>query len=292
MNQRRDPDPPVAVVAPLLAWSQSHLRELPWRSTRDPWAVLVSEVMLQQTQVSRVIERYAEFLVRFPTAEACAAQPVSEVIKLWDGLGFNRRAVNLWKAAGVISDEHGGVMPSGLAALLALPGVGPYTARAIQAFAFEHDVGVVDTNVGRLLARWTGHRLTTSQAQQMATALVPEGTGWRWNQTLFDFAVAVCTKRTPACDSCPLATACAWRGVGEDPALTSAGVSGKQSVFEGSERQVRGRIVAELRGGPARTEDLYRLGRPQDEPIDIEKIIDGLVVDGLVIRKGTRLALP
>lgn len=248
--------------------------------------------MLQQTQVARVMARYEEFLVRFPTAAACAAQPVSEVIKMWDGLGFNRRAVNLWKAAGVISAEHDGTMPRDLPALLALPGVGAYTARAIQAFAFECDVGVVDTNVGRLLARWTGHPLTTKQAQQMSTALVPTGTGWRWNQTLFDFAVAVCTKRTPACDQCPLAAACAWRGVGEDPAEASAGVSGKQSLFQGSERQVRGRIVAELRKGPASIQDLYRLGRPQDQPADIERIIDGLANDGLVLRTGRRLALP
>lgn len=286
------PPPPFAVVGPILTWSQSELRELPWRETRDPWAVLVSEVMLQQTQVARVIERYGEFLHRFPTPESCAAEPVSEVIKLWDGLGFNRRAVNLWKAAVAVSSDHGGVVPTALADLLSLPGIGPYTARAVQAFAFEADVGVVDTNVGRLLARWTGQALSPRQAQATATALVPSGQGWQWNQALFDFAVAVCTKRAPSCEHCPLAIHCAWGGVGEDPATATAGVSGKQSTFEGSERQVRGRIVAALRDGPATTAELEQFARRHDTSADIDRIVDGLANDGLIERTKNQVRLP
>lgn len=286
------PAAPLGVVEPLLRWSETELRDLPWRRTRDPWAVLVSEVMLQQTQVARVIERYGEFLEIFPTPASCSQQPVSGVIKLWDGLGFNRRAVNLWKAAAVIARRQDQAMPTSLVDLLDLPGVGPYTARAIQAFAFEHDVGVVDTNVGRLLARWTGQRLTPSQAQSLATALVPPGQGWRWNQTLFDFAVAVCTKRQPACDGCSIASHCAWRGRGDDPATISAGVSGKQSTFEGSERQVRGRIVAALRQGAIEASELVDLGRPHDGPDDIAGFVDDLVREGLAVRVGTQVTLP
>lgn len=253
---------------------------------------MVSEIMLQQTQVSRVIERYHEFLERFPTASDCAHAPTSAVIELWAGLGYNRRAVNLWRAAGVIEAEHNGQVPADLEGLLALPGIGPYTARAVQAFAFERDVGVVDTNVGRLLARWTGQTLSNRDAQLLADALVPPAAGWQWNQGLFDFAVAVCTKREPGCDSCPLIAACTWQGQGADPANSSAGVSGGQSRFEGSERQVRGRIVDALRNGPVRLGDLGSFGRPGDTEADVQRIIETLVADGLAVRTTTELRLP
>ncbi len=287
-----EPTPPHDVVGPLLLWVRTELRDLPWRNTRDPWHVLVSETMLQQTQVSRVIERYHEFVDRFPTATACADAPTSAVIELWAGLGYNRRAVNLWRCARLVVDEHKGRLPADLDSLLALPGIGPYTARAILAFAFEHDVAVVDTNVGRLLARWSGESLKARQAQTMADALIPEGSGWLWNQALFDFAVAICTKRDPDCRACPVADACAWKGVGHDPAVTSAGVSGKQSRFIGSERQVRGRIVAALRNGPLPIEELLALGRANDDESDVVRIADSLVADGLAVRSAGRLTLP
>ncbi|MCL4127843.1 UNVERIFIED_CONTAM: hypothetical protein GTU68_037321 [Idotea baltica] len=248
--------------------------------------------MLQQTQVSRVIDRYHEFLERFPTASSCAAAPSSAVIELWAGLGYNRRAVNLWRAAGCVVERHGGVVPSDLKALLALPGIGPYTARALQAFAFEHDVAVVDTNVGRLLARWTGAQLNPNQAQAVADELVPCGAGWAWNQSLFDFAVAVCHKRAPLCASCPLHEACIWRGTGPDPATNSAGVSTKQSRFDGSERQVRGRIVNALRSSPVNVRDLERFGRPGDSATDLERIVESLIGDGLAVRRDDLLTLP
>jgi len=284
------PDPQIQTG--LLTWTATELRDLPWRSTRNPWHVMVSEIMLQQTQVSRVIDRYRDFVVRFPTPPDCAAGSVAEVIELWAGLGYNRRAVNLWKAADAITEQHAGLVPEDLASLLALPGIGPYTARAVLAFAFEQDVGVVDTNVGRLLARWTGASLGAAQAQELATNYVPKGQGWLWNQSLLDFAVAVCGKRNPACERCPLIDSCTWAGHGPDPAVSSAGVSGKQSRFEGSERQVRGRIVEALRQGPLRLADLERFGRSSDTLEAVESIADGLVADGLAAKSHGMLQLP
>ncbi len=292
MTEAADPAVPFAVVHPLLAWSETELRDLPWRQTRDPWKILVSEIMLQQTQVSRVIDRWHEFLDRFPTATACADAPTSAVIELWAGLGYNRRAVNLWRAAVEVRDLHAGALPTTVEGLQSLPGVGPYTARAVAAFAYELDVGVVDTNVGRLLARWTGEQLNAKQAQALADALVPTGNGWRWNQSLFDFAVAVCAKKTPDCANCPLRSACAWSGRGEDPAAGSAGVSGGQGRFQGSDRQVRGRITDAMRTGPILTADLASFGRPDDTEATLRAIVDGLVADGLAVEDAGTLRLP
>lgn len=292
MPEAAAPSTPLAVVEPLLAWSETELRDLPWRQTRDPWKILVSEIMLQQTQVARVRDRWYEFLERFPTATDCADAPTSAVIELWAGLGYNRRAVNLWRAAVEVRDRNGGSLPATVDGLQSLPGVGPYTARAVAAFAYELDVGVVDTNVGRLLARWTGAKLNAKQAQAIADALVPAGNGWRWNQSLFDFAVAVCAKKTPECGTCPLRSVCEWSGRGEDPAAGSAGVSGGQSRFEGSDRQVRGRITDALRSGPVLVKDLTSLGRPDDSEATLRSIVDGLITDGLAIEEAGILRLP
>lgn len=285
------PAPVAGRVEALLEWGDAERRDLPWRRSRDPWEILVSEVMLQQTQVERVVVRFGVFIARFPTPAITAAGSVADVVEEWSGMGYNRRAVNLWRAAGVIVERHGGTVPGSLEHLLALPGVGPYTARAVQAFAFEHDVGVVDTNAGRLLARWSGHRLKPAEAQRLADAHVPAGRAWAWNQTVLDVAAALCTKREPRCDRCPVATTCGWRGRGADPAAGSAGVSGPQSRFEGSARQVRGRIVESLRSGPIAAADIAALGRPDDEPDDIERIVEGLIDDGLVARRGTSIDL-
>jgi A/G-specific adenine glycosylase len=155
----------------LLAWGEANLRDLPWRRTRDPWAVLLSEVMAQQTGVDRVIPYWHAFLGRFPDPAACAAAPVADVLRLWAGLGYNRRGVSLHRCAVAIVERHGGVVPADLDALLALPGIGPYTARAVLAFAYEQPVGVVDTNIGRVLARWNGHPLVPAEAQGQADDL-------------------------------------------------------------------------------------------------------------------------
>ncbi len=252
----------------MLDWFGDAGRDLPWRRTRDPWAVLVAELMLQQTQVARVVPRYAAFLDRFPTPAACGTAPVAEVLRLWAGLGYNRRAVNLHRAATLVAQEHGGSLPTTLAGLLALPGVGPYTARAVLAFAHEADIGVLDTNVARVLARRAGRPLRRAEAQQQADDAVPRGRGWAWNQAMLDVGATICTARSPACDRCPLADGCRWRRSGRpvpDPAVGSAGVAGAQSRFEGSDRQGRGRLVAALRRGPVDATDLAAaMGWPGD----------------------------
>jgi A/G-specific adenine glycosylase len=269
----------------LLAWGATVRRDLPWRRTRDPWAVLVSELMLQQTQVARVLPRYEAFLTRFPTAAACAAVPVGEIVRWWAGLGYNRRAVDLHRTAGVVTDRYGGRLPDDLAGLRGLPGVGPYTARAVLAFAYERDVGVVDTNAARVLARWEGRALTASEAQQRADEAVPAGEGWAWNQAMLDLGATVCRRRSPECPRCPVAEGCAWhrRGlVPPDPADGSAGVPGRQSRFEGSDRQGRGRLVDALReAGSVAAADLALVAGWADDPVRSRRVAEGLVRDGL-----------
>ena len=279
-----------ALQVALLAWAGPRLRDLPWRRTRDPWRVLVAEVMLQQTGVSRVLERYDDFCERFPTPEACAAAPASAVIGEWRGLGYNARALRLHAAARRVAAS--GSFPTTLEGLLELPGVGPYTARAVLALAFERDVGVVDTNVGRLLARLAGRRLTRAEAQESADRLVPNGRAWLWNQALFDLGASVCTRRTPACAACPLQQHCAWRGEGPDPADGSAGVSAPQSRFEGSDRQGRGRLVEALRFGPQPATAAAQLMGLEDDPPRARRILASLLRDGLVTERDGELQLP
>ena len=250
----------------LVDWAESNRRDLPWRRTRDPWAVLVSELMLQQTQVNRVLPKYHAFLDRFPTVASCAAAPVADVIRLWAGLGYNRRAVNLHRAAVLMGDR----VPDALEELLALPGIGPYTARAVLAFAYERDVAVLDVNVARALTRWHGRKVK----QPEADALVPPGGGWAWNQGLLDLGATTCTARAPRCGECPIASACQWRRTGgEDPFVAT-----RQSPFEGSFRQRRGRLVDALRRGPVAEPDMA--------------VAETLVADGLAVWKGDRLTLP
>ena len=180
---------------------------------------------------------------------------MGEVVRAWAGLGYNRRAVHLHATAVVVVERHGGTLPDELDALLALPGVGPYTARAVLAFAFERDVGVVDTNAARVLARRAGRSLDRAAVQAQADAAVPAGRGWAWNQAMLDLGATTCRARSPGCDVCPVARGCAWWEAGRpepDPARGSAGVSTGQSRFEGSDRQGRGRLVDALRGAGAR----------------------------------------
>ena len=281
----------------LLAWSDRTRRDLPWRATRDPWAVLVSEAMLQQTQVARVVPRYERFLARFPTPTACASAPVGEVVTLWAGLGYNRRAVNLHRTATIVVAEHDGRLPADLDALLALPGIGPYTARALLAFAWERDVGVVDTNAARVLARLGGRSLTAREVQARADEAVPAARGWAWNQAMLDLGATVCTSRAPRCGDCPVAAGCAWRGAGRpepDPARGSAGTSTGQSRFEGSDRQGRGRLVAALReGGTVAPGQIAAAAGWPDDPLRAAAAVASLVADGLVVeRPDGALALP
>jgi A/G-specific adenine glycosylase len=282
----------VAFRRELDAWAAALPRDLPWRTTRDPWAVLVSETMLQQTQVARVVPKYHAFLARFPDPAVCAAAPAGALVALWSGLGYNRRAVQLHGAARVVVERHGGVVPDDLDALLALPGVGPYTARAVLAFAYERDVAVLDTNVARVVARRLGLRLTLREAQAEADALVAPGRGWWWNQAMLDLGALVCRKRAPRCDTCPVRAGCAWQGSGPDPALGSAAVSAPQSRFAGSDREGRGRLVAALGEGPVAPADLAgAMGWPAD-PERASRVAAGVVADGLAVRDERGFRLP
>jgi A/G-specific adenine glycosylase len=283
-------------------WAAEHARDLPWRRTRDPWAVLVSEVMLAQTQAARVVPRWEAFVRRWPDPSSCAGAPVAEIIAAWNGLGYNRRAVLLHRAATAIVERHGGAVPSNLTDLLALPGVGPYTARAVMAFAFARSVGVVDTNAARVLARaMSGRPLTRAEAQSLADRSVPAGRGWEWNQAMLDLGALHCTARTPSCSSCPLGPAagssCAWtRRGGPDPAVGSAGTSRPQSRFAGSDRQGRGRLVAAMAASPStgiRTEELAAHAGWPDDPRRALAVAHRLVADGLaVVGPAGELRLP
>jgi A/G-specific adenine glycosylase len=241
--------------------------------------------MLQQTQVPRVVPRYEAFLEQFPSPRACAAAPVGDVVRAWAGLGYNRRAVNLHRAAVAVVDRHGGTLPDDLDALLALPGIGPYTARAVLVFAFERDIGLVDTNAGRFLARAAaGAPLDRTSAQRLADALVPAGEGWAWGQAVFDLGALVCTRRAPACHRCPVRASCRWAAAGfpaPDPIEGSAGISGHQSPFAGSDRQGRGRLVAALRSGPVRAGDVRTVAGWPSDPERAARVAATLVADGL-----------
>jgi A/G-specific adenine glycosylase len=279
----------------LLDWWPTARRDLPWRRTRDPWAILVSELMLQQTQVVRVVPRFEVFLSRFPTPRACAAAAVGDVVRAWAGLGYNRRAVNLHAAARVCVERHRGRVPEDLAGLLALPGVGPYTARAVLAFATGRDHGVLDTNAARVLARLGGRRLGAAEAQARADDLVPPGRSWEWNQAVLDLGATACLKRAPRCPACPLASWCAWDRAGHpdpDPATGSAGASGLQPAFAGSDRQGRGRLVAALRRAPVSQADLAAVAGWPADPDRAERVARSLVADGLAAFDGDVVSLP
>ena len=289
------------LVEALHSWGDAVRRDLPWRRTRDPWAVLVSEAMLQQTQVIRVVDRFDGFLARFPHPAAMAATPLADVLDAWAGLGYYRRARDLHRTATAIVERHGGRVPDELEALLALPGVGPYTARAVLAFAFEQDHGVVDTNAARVLARaFAGSPMGAAAVQWLADALVPEGAAWAHNQSMLDLGATVCTARAPRCSTCPLSSDCAWHVAGggdpdgpvTDPARTTAGTSRPQARFDGSDRQGRGRILAALRAaGMVTAADLDTVTTWGDAGRS-RRVADALVTDGLAVWDDDRLRAP
>jgi A/G-specific adenine glycosylase len=247
--------------------------------------VLVSEAMLQQTQVARVVPRYHAFLEQFPTVSACAAAPAGDVVRAWSGLGFNRRAVNLHRSAVAVVERFAGRIPDRLEDLLTLPGIGPYTARAVLAFAFERDVGVLDVNGLRVLARAFGH---TDQA--FADSLVPPGRAWEWNQAVLDLGATVCTARSPRCAACPLAARCDWARAGRpepDPGARRT----SQGPFAGSDREGRGRLVAALRRGPVPFDEVPSTAGWPADPIRAHRVAGGLVDDGLAVVDDDRGAL-
>ncbi len=242
--------------------------------------------MLQQTQVSRVVPHYERFLAAFPNPARCARARPADVVRLWSGLGYNRRALNLHRAATVVMGEHGGVMPSGDAALRTLPGVGAYTARAVRSFAFGEDVATADTNAVRVLARCVaGAPLSVRAAMDLGDRLVPRGDSWAFNQTMFDLGATVC-RAEPKCVQCPLRRQCAWRKQHADTVLESADpwraspTARPQSTFAGSERQGRGRLVEALRQGGVGASGLAAACGWSDDTARAERIAAALVEEG------------
>lgn len=278
----------------LRAWYRRQARDLPWRRTSDPWAVLVSEAMLQQTQAARVAARYPAFMARFPTPAAMAAVEPAAVLAEWAGLGYNRRAVALHGTATAIVERHDGAVPRGLAALTALPGVGPYTARAVRAFAFDLPAAPVDTNIAQVLARLVaGTPCSRTGAQRLADELAPRYQPGEWANALMELGATVCTARRPACHGCPVAHDCAWAGAAgvEDPAAATAHRSRPQGTFDGSDRQARGRLVAALRRGPVPEGQLSDAAGVAD-PARLQRLVARLVADGLAQRRDGCLRLP
>jgi A/G-specific adenine glycosylase len=226
------------VQSQLLAWYARKARDLPWRRTRDPWAILVSEVMLQQTQVARVIPHYERFLAHFPRPQAAAAASARDVLAAWSGLGYNRRALMLKRAA-----EH--IAARGWPGdLRELPGVGPYTAAAVASFARGEQVAAVDTNVRRVIERIDGRAYAPKALAARAAELLPSGLAAEWNHALMDLGATVCTARAPRCGDCPL-SGCRTRGAARPPARRRT----EAQRFEDTDRYVRGRIVAQLATG-------------------------------------------
>ena len=244
--------------------------------------------MAQQTGVDRVVPKWHEFLRRWPTPCHLARADLADVLQLWSGLGYPRRARNLHRAADAIVVVHGGEVPRDLGDLLALPGVGPYTARAVLAFAFEERVGVVDTNVARVLARCDGHRLTALQVQAMADEWASAADPWLWNQSIMEVGALHC-RPTARCDGCPIAPACAWSSSHDDaidPARGSAGVSRPQAAFRGSDREARGRLLSAALTAPVPPDALAAAAGLADDVPRAERIAMGLRADGLLDRGG------
>jgi A/G-specific adenine glycosylase len=246
----------------------------PWRIRPTPYRVLVSEVMLQQTQAPRVVAPYRAFTKRFPSVRALAAASPSEVIREWSGLGYNRRAVALSRTARAIIAEHGGRIPSDPAALQRLPGIGPYTAAAVASLGHGRAVPTVETNVRRVLARM--ERAQDGDVSGVAERWLDGDRPADWNQALMDLGREVCRPGRPLCDACPLHVWCRSAGRAERSPARS-----RQSTFEGSFRQVRGRIVAELSAGDSRS--ISSLSRAIDVPPDsVIRAVRALARDGLV----------
>ena len=271
----------------LLGWHRRHARPLRFRGTADPWAVLVSEVMSQQTRIARVEVAWASFMERFPTVHACADAETADVVRAWAGLGYNRRAVQLHGAARTIVIEHEGRVPSEVSALEGLPGVGPYTARAVAAIAFGRPVAAIDTNIRRLVGRLVGApEASGSLLQARADAMVDPQDPAGWTHAAMDLGASICVPRQPRCDACPLRAWCTTGGAGRP--VSSRGVRKDRNEgvpFESTSRWLRGRIVAGLRdldrgdwaSAPA------RLGSHDGE--SIAAAVEGLVRDGLVERR-------
>lgn len=270
----------------VISWYGRHSRDLPWREPdAGPWAVLVSEIMLQQTPVARVLPVYEQWVARWPSPAALAADPPSEAVRAWGRLGYPRRALRLHECAQAITARHGGHVPSSVDELLALPGIGAYTARAVASFAFRQRHPVVDTNVRRLVARavqGAGDAGPPSTARDLAALepLVPDRpeTAARFAVAVMELGALVCTARAPRCGDCPLAPQCAWRLAGKPP---YDGPARAVQRFAGTDRQVRGLLMAVLRDSDDPVEKA-RLDVVWADPVQRERALDSLAADGLV----------
>ncbi|MDO5722800.1 MAG: A/G-specific adenine glycosylase [Flaviflexus sp.] len=282
------------MIEKILAWYDTCGRDLPWRRPgTTPWEVLLCEVMSQQTPVARVIPAWESWRRRWPTPADLAEASEADVLRAWDRLGYPRRALRLRECARVITMRHAGRVPSGMEELLALPGIGPYTAGAVRAFGFGKRALVLDTNIRRVLARLGGRALPppslTKAEEALARDLLPsdDARSARWNQAIMELGALVCTARTPTCGSCPVAAECRWREA-DYPADEHAGRRRSQA-WEGTARQARGMIMAVLR--ERTSADVAELrGMLGDHP-RTEEALDGLVADGLAVASGTRLYL-
>ena len=284
--------------AAVISWYQRHARDLPWRaSDRSPWGVLVSEVMLQQTPVSRVEPAWRQWMARWPAPLDLATAEPAEAIRMWGRLGYPRRALRLHAAARTIVDRHSGEVPGSYDDLRALPGVGEYTAAAVATFAFGRRYAVLDTNVRRVLARARSGRsmpptATTKAERLLAASLLPddETTAAAWAVAVMELGALVCTARAPLCTACPIADGCAWRLAG---APVDDGAPRRGQTWAGSDRQARGRLMAVLREAD-RSVDRAVLERAWAyDPAQRERALDGLVADGLVEPlDGDRYRLP
>ena len=287
-----------AIDAPAVTgWFRRHARDLPWRREGfSAWGTLVSEFMLQQTQVSRVVPILEAWLQRWPTPTDLAAAPPAEVLRAWGRLGYPRRALALHACATAIAERHDGRVPEDVDVLLALPGIGDYTARAIAVFAHGHRHPVVDTNVRRVIARaveglpapWTPNARRDLPAM---SALLPEDLAEQrlFNAGMMELGALVCTARTPRCTECPLAASCVWRLAGSPGA--DAPTVRRQPRFEGSDRQRRGLVMAELRASDVPVTDA-ELAVVLPDPVERDRVLAGLAADGLAARTPDGWTLP
>lgn len=267
-------------------WYRRHARELPWRGCGvGPWPVLVSEVMLQQTPAARVVPVWRRWVTRWPVPGALAAEPASEAIRAWERLGYPRRALRLHECARLLCDRHGGEVPRELSELLALPGVGAYTARAVAVFAHRQRHPVVDTNVRRLVSRCVAGMpdagpVTTDADLAATAALLPRSAeaAATASAALMELGATVCTARAPDCGSCPLAPHCAWHAGGRG---LPAGPTRRPQRYHGTDRHARGALLAVLRhaGGPV---PRSTLDGAWDDPQQRDRALASLVADGLV----------
>ncbi|RYP88005.1 A/G-specific adenine glycosylase [Nocardioides guangzhouensis] len=282
--------------APVLGWYDEHARDLPWRRTSaSAWSVMVSEFMLQQTPVNRVLPVHEAWLERWPTPAALAADEPGEAVRAWGRLGYPRRALRLHAAASAIVAEHGGEVPADKEALLALPGVGDYTAAAVASFAFGRRHVVLDTNVRRVLARTvTGVELpgssVTRAERDLATSLLPddEATAATWAVAVMELGALVCTATSPSCHRCPVADRCAWRAAGH-PAYD--GPARKVQTYAGTDRQCRGRLLGVVRDSEGAVPGT-RLHAAWSETAQRERALASLLADGLLVRVETGEAEP